>query len=110
MKTVFVVAVAALAGAVPAAAQQAVRTAGHFAATPVLPGRLAVVQQLTGMSLVLALRAQGAEDLRAGRTAAAIEKFTAALRVLDSLPEPRASHATIGFFPHFLLFMPPLNY
>lgn len=89
---------AGLMWAAPLAAQQAEPGPPPPASAPV------------GMERVLALRAAGLEQWRAGRFVEASAAFEEAVRVLDSLPRPLADHATIGFFPHYVLFMPPLNF
>lgn len=65
--------------------------------------------QPSGMAWALQLRAEGLARLRAGDYDEAARTFEAALRVVETLPEPK-DHTTIGFFPDFLLFLPPLNY
>ncbi len=89
---------AGLTWTAPLAAQQAEGAPRPAAAEP------------AGMERVLALRAAGIGQWGAGRFTEAAATFEAALQTLDSLPRPRPDHATVGFFPHYLLFMPPLNY
>ncbi len=106
--------VATLLGALPLAAQQegaADRPAvtEHAAPQEAEPSSPAL-QQPQDMQLVLRLREEGMSHWRAGRFPEAEASFREALRTLDSLAPQPSGHGTIGIFPHYLLFMPPLNF
>ncbi len=117
MQTPFIALLAALVWALPLSAQRE-GSSGQLAraeSTPPIPpdpppAAPAAGAQPQGMDRVLALREAGMEQWRAGRFGEATAQFQEALRVLDSLPPAQPGHGTIGFFPHYLLFMPPLNF
>lgn len=117
MRTPFLAMLLAVAWAGPAVAQAS--TPGPIAsrvgtATPTetspAPVAARTGEPLEGMALVLSLRAEGLDLMHAGRYEAAAAKFEESLHVLAAIPAKAPGHGTIGFFPHYLLFMPPLNF
>jgi len=75
-----------------------------------MPARVGPVQEATGMDRVQELRAAGHGFMKQGKYREAAEAFREALTVLEGLPTPKASHATIGFYGDYVIFLPGLNF